>query len=72
MLNYHKASKLEPDNTDYLLHLGMALHIAGKRSHAQTVYLEVLRREPKNADAVRFLHSLREAGSIEPEGSEHD
>lgn len=60
ILNYHTASKLEPDNVNYLLHLGMALHIAGRRSDAETVYREILLREPNNMDARSSLKMLHE------------
>jgi TolA-binding protein len=60
VVHYNKASKLEPDNMDYLLRLGIALHMAGSKTDAETVYKEVLKRDPKNKDAIKFLNALHE------------
>jgi len=60
IFNYHQATKLDPDNSQYLLHLGSALYLSGKQSEAEIIYKEVLHREPDNKDALQFLNLLHE------------
>ncbi|MGD9210017.1 MAG: tetratricopeptide repeat protein, partial [Desulfobacteraceae bacterium] len=60
LFHYHKAVKLHPENLDYLLHLGTALHLDDRPEKAKIVYQEVLRRDPKNKDAMAFLQLLEE------------
>jgi Flp pilus assembly protein TadD len=60
IFNYHQATKLDPDNSQYLLHLGSALYISGQPSEAEIIYKEVLHREPDNKDARQFLNLLHE------------
>jgi len=60
VLNYYQATKLDPDNSQYLLHLGIALYLSGQPSKAEVIYKEVLRREPDNKDAKQFLTLLHE------------
>jgi TolA-binding protein len=60
VFNYYQATKLDPDNSQYLLHLGTALYLSGQRSRAEIIYKEVLRREPNNKDAQQFLTFLKE------------
>ena len=60
VFNYYQATKLDPDNSQYLLHLGSALYLSGKPSKAEIIYKEVLRREPDNKDAKQFLSLLHE------------
>jgi tetratricopeptide (TPR) repeat protein len=63
VFNYNKAAQLAPDNNEYLLHLGTALHLSGETAKAKIVYQEVLRRDPKNPDAREVLDLLKETGS---------
>jgi TolA-binding protein len=58
--NYHLATKLDPDNSQYLLHLGSALYLSGQPSKAEIIYKEVLRLEPNNKNAQQFLTLLQE------------
>ncbi|MGD9279121.1 MAG: tetratricopeptide repeat protein, partial [Desulfobacterales bacterium] len=60
IFNYHQATKLDPDNSQYLLHLGSALYLSGQPSEAEIIYKEVLHREPDNKDARQFLNLLQE------------
>ena len=60
VFNYYQATKLDPDNMQYLLYLGSALYLAGQPSKAEIIYKEVLRREPDNKDAQQFLAVLHE------------
>lgn len=60
IFNYHQATKLDPDNTQYLLHLGSALYLSGQPSKSEIIYKEVLKREPDNKDARQFLNLLHE------------
>jgi TolA-binding protein len=60
VFNYYQATKLDPDNAQYLLHLGSALYLSGQPSKAEIIYKEVLRREPDNKDARQFLAVLYE------------
>jgi len=60
VFNYYQATKLDPDNTQYLLHLGSALYLSGQPSKAEIIYKEVLKREPDNKDAQQFLALLHE------------
>jgi hypothetical protein len=60
VFNYYQATKLDPDNLQYLLYLGSALYLAGQPSKAEIIYKEVLRREPDNKDAQQFLAVLHE------------
>jgi len=60
VFNYYQATKLDPDNMQYLLYLGSALYLAGQPSKAEIIYKEVLRRQPDNKDAQRFLAVLHE------------
>ncbi|MGD2030182.1 MAG: tetratricopeptide repeat protein, partial [Desulfobacterales bacterium] len=60
IFNYHQATKLDPDNSQYLLHLGSALYLSGQPSKAEIIYKEVLDREPDNEDARQFLNLLHE------------
>ena len=60
VFNYYQATKLDPDNTQYLLHLGSALYLSGQPSKAEVIYKEVLKREPDNKDARQFLALLHE------------
>ena len=60
VFNYYQATKLDPDNSRYLLHLGIALYLSGQPSKAEIIYKEVLRREPDNKDAKQFLTLLKE------------
>jgi len=60
VFNYYQATKLDPDNTQYLLHLGTAFYLSGQPSKAEIIYKEVLRREPGNKDAQQFLTLLHE------------
>jgi TolA-binding protein len=61
VFNYYQATKLDPDNMQYLLHLGSALYLSGQPSKAEIIYKEVLKREPGNKDARQFLAVLRES-----------
>jgi tetratricopeptide (TPR) repeat protein len=61
--NYYKATKLNPENINYLLHLGTALHLSGQHEAARTVYDEVLRRDPQNEDARNFLKLIDQSES---------
>jgi Flp pilus assembly protein TadD len=60
IFNYHRATKLDPDNSQYLLHLGSAFYLSGQPSKAEIIYKEVLHREPDNKDARQFLNLLHE------------
>jgi len=60
VFNYYQATKIDPDNTQYLLHLGSALYLSGQPSKAEIIYKEVLKREPDNKDARQFLTLLHE------------
>jgi len=60
VFNYYQATKLDPDNTQYLLHLGSALYLSGQPSKAEIIYKEVLKREPDNKDARQFLALIHE------------
>ena len=60
VFNYYQATKLDPDNTQYLLYLGSALYLSGQPSKAEIIYREVLKREPNNKDARQFLAVLHE------------
>ncbi len=60
VFNYYQATKLDPDNTQYLLHLGSALYLSGQPSKAEIIYKEVLKREPDNKNAKQFLALLHE------------
>ena len=60
VFNYYQATKLDPDNTQYLLHLGSALYLSGQPSKSEIIYKEVLKREPDNKDARQFLILLHE------------
>jgi len=60
VFNYYQATKLDPDNMQYLLHLGSAFYLSGKPSKAEVIYKEVLRREPGNKDAKQFIALLHE------------
>jgi len=60
IFNYHQATKLDPDNSQYLLHLGSAFYLSGRASEAEIIYKEVLHREPDNKDARQFLNLLHE------------
>ena len=60
LFNYNKAVELDPENLEYLLHLGSALQLSDHRDKAKIVYLEVLRRDPENQDAKLFLKLLKE------------
>ncbi len=57
---YNKAVRLDPQNTEYLLHLGSALHLKDEPQKAKLVYQEVLRRDPENQNAKTFLKLLEE------------
>lgn len=58
--NYNRAVRLDPDNLEYLLHLGTALHLNDYPDKAGIVYRKVLQRDPKNQDAKAFLKLLEE------------
>ena len=60
VFNYYQATKLDPDNSQYLVHLGISLYLSGQPSKAEIIYKEVLRREPDNKDAKQFLSLLHE------------
>jgi tetratricopeptide (TPR) repeat protein len=60
LFNYNKAVELDPENLEYLLHLGSALQLSDHWDKAKIVYLEVLRRDPENQDAKLFLKLLKE------------
>ncbi len=60
VFNYYQATKIDPDNTQYLLYLGSALYLSGQPSKAEIIYKEVLKREPDNKDARQFLTLLHE------------
>ena len=60
IFNYHQATKLDPDNSQYLLYLGSALYLSGQPTEAEIIYKEVLHREPDNEDARQFLNLLHE------------
>jgi TolA-binding protein len=60
LFNYNKAVKLDPENIEYLLHLGSALHLIDNRDKAKIVYQEIIRRDPDNHDARTFLKLLEE------------
>ena len=60
IFNYHQATKLDPDNSQYLLYLGSAFYLSGQSSEAEIIYKEVLHREPDNKDARQFLNLLHE------------
>lgn len=60
VFNYYQATKIDPDNMQYLLHLGSAFYLSGKPSKAEIIYKEVLRREPGNKDAKQFIALLHE------------
>ena len=60
VFNYYQATKLDPDNMQYLLYLGSALYLSGEPSKAEIIYKEVLRREPDNKDAQQLLAVLHE------------
>jgi len=60
VFNYYQATKLDPDNMQYFLHLGSAFYLSGQNSKAEIIYKEVLRREPGNKDAKQFLALLHE------------
>jgi tetratricopeptide (TPR) repeat protein len=57
---YHLAIKLEPDNTEFLLHLGSALYLNGQPKKSMIIYNEILRLDPKNKNARDFLKILNE------------
>jgi TolA-binding protein len=60
VFNYYQATKIDPDNTQYLLYLGSALYLSGQPSKAEIIYKEVLKREPENKNAKQFLALLHE------------
>ena len=60
LFNYNKAVKLDPENIEYLLHLGSGLHLIENHDKAEIVYQEILRRDPDNHDAKTFLKLLEE------------
>ena len=60
VFNYYQATKLDPDNMQYLLHLGSAFYLSGQPSKAEIIYKEVLQREPDNKGARQFLTLLHE------------
>jgi TolA-binding protein len=60
VFNYYQATKIDPDNMQYLLHLGSAFYLSGQPSKAEIIYKEVLKHEPDNKDARQFLTLLHE------------
>ena len=65
--NYRTASTLEPENVTYLLHFGVALHIAGRKIEAEKIYRDVLRREPGNTQARKFMAVLMQTSTGQKE-----
>ncbi|MCJ7771867.1 MAG: right-handed parallel beta-helix repeat-containing protein [Desulfobacterales bacterium] len=65
--SYQTASVLEPEDVNYLLHLGVVLHIAGRKIEAEKIYRDVLKREPGNTQARKFMAVLMQTSSGQKE-----